>query len=116
MPSEMETDKLKLLSNAMQAYSWRAQATTSNLSNLESPGYRRMSVKFEESLQDARNTIEGPEALAKVRARMEVEDAPPILEDELMELADTQLRTQLVARALREHFDALRIGITGRSG
>lgn len=112
----MVTDKLKLLANAMQAYTWRTQATASNLANLDTPGYERMSVKFEESLQDALNTIDGSEALANVHPHMQVEDAPPVLEDELMELADTQMRTQLVSRALREHFDALRTGITGRSG
>ena len=112
----MVTDKLKLLANAMQAYSWRAQATTSNLANLDTPGYKRMSVKFEETLQETRNSMNGSEALANVRPNMEVEDDAPILEDEMMNMADTQMRTQLASRALREHFDALRTGITGHSG
>ncbi len=112
----MVTDKLKLLANAMQAYTWRAQTTTSNLANLDTPGYQRLSVKFEETLQDARNTVAGPDALATVRPHMNVEETPPVLEDELMEMADTQMRTQLASRALREHFDALRMGITGHSG
>lgn len=37
----MVTNKLKLLANAMQAYTMRAQTTTSNLANIETPGYRR---------------------------------------------------------------------------
>lgn len=113
----MVTNKLKLLANAMQAYTWRAQATTSNLANIDTPGYQRMSVKFEERLQEARNSIEGDAAaLANIHPSMEVEENAPILEDELMDMADTQMRTQLVARALRGHFDALRTGITGHSG
>lgn len=112
----MTTDKLKLLANAMQAYTWRAQATTSNLANLDTPGYQRHTIKFEESLQEARDTVGGSEALAAVRPNLEIGPAPPILEDELMELADTQMRIQLASRALREHFEALRMGITGHSG
>ena len=112
----MVTNKLRLLANAMQAYSLRAQTTASNLANLDTPGYKRMSVKFEESLQNARNTIDGSEALARVEPSVDVQDGAPILEDELMEFADTQMRTQLVSRALQTHFDALRTGITGHSG
>lgn len=112
----MVTNKLTLLANAMQAYSLRAQTTASNLANLDTPGYKRMSVKFEESLQNARNTIAGSDALARVEPSIDVEDGAPVLEDELMEFADTQMRTQLAARALQGHFDALRTGITGHSG
>lgn len=112
----METSKLKLLTNAMQAYAWRAKAVTSNLANLETPDYRRMSVKFEEALQEARHTIEGPDGLSDIEPRMDIEETPPVLEDELMEMADTQMRTQLASRALREHFDLLRTGITGNPG
>lgn len=112
----MVTDKLKLLANAMQAYAWRAQATTSNLANLDTPGYERHSIKFEDSLQEARATVGGSEALAAVRPHLDVEPTAPVLEDELMEMADTQMRIQLASRALREHFDTLRMGITGHSG
>ena len=112
----MVTDKLTLLSNAMQAYTLRAQTTTSNLANLETPGYKRMSVKFEETLQETRSLLNDDGALARVKPNVEVGDDAPILEDEMMDMADTQMRTQLASRALREHFDALRMGITGRSG
>ncbi len=112
----METDQLKLLANAMQAYAWRAKALTSNIANLDTPDYRRMSVSFEDALQDARHTVDGAERLSNVKPNMEVEEAPPNLEDELMEMADTQMRTQLASRALREQFDLLRTGITGNAG
>lgn len=112
----MRSEQLKLLTNAMQAYAWRAQALTSNISNLDTPGYRRMSVTFEETLQDASQTLAGAESLGDVEPRMNVEETAPILEDELMEMADTQMRTQLASRALREHFDLLRTGITGNAG
>ena len=47
---------------------------------------------------------------------MQLGDNAPVLEDELMDMADTQMRTQLAARALSEHFGVLRMSITGRSG
>jgi flagellar basal-body rod protein FlgB len=112
----METNKLKLLANAMQAYNLRSQALASNLANLDTPGYKRLSVSFEDTLQEARHTIDGMDGLSEITPQMDMEETPPVLEDELMEMADTQMRTQAVSRALREHFDALRIGITGRTG
>lgn len=111
----METPKLKLLSQAMSAYTMRTRATTSNLANLDTPGYQRISVSFEETLQDVRRGLQATRSAADTEARMRMDEAPPVLEDELMELADTQMRTQLSTRALREHFDIMRTGITGRT-
>jgi len=112
----METPKLQLLSNAMQAYTYRMQALSSNLANLDTPDYQRMSVSFEEALQDVRHRVAGSRSEADITPRMQVEDDAPVLEDELMDLADTQMRTQLVARALHEHFGMMRMTITGRTG
>lgn len=112
----MDPSKLELLRNAMQAYSWRAQALSSNIANLDTPGYRRLSVSFEDQLQELRRSVPGLRDLEDAEPRMQIEQGPPILEDELMELADTQMRNQLTSRALREHFDLVQMGITGRTG
>jgi flagellar basal-body rod protein FlgB len=112
----MHTDKVKLLGNAMQAYNWRTQALTSNLANIDTPGYERMSVRFEDSLQEARRSVVTFDGTADVEPTMDIEKTAPVLEDELMEMADTQMRAQTVSRALREHFDTVRMGITGRTG
>jgi flagellar basal-body rod protein FlgB len=98
----------------MTAYSWRLRGLTANIANLDTPGYRRMEVTFEDALQRAKRG--GRTEVNEVTARMKSEDRPPQLEDELMDLADTQMRTQLAARALHEHFARLRTGITGRPG
>ena len=113
----MDTPALRLLQNAMQAYSWRLKSLASNVANLDTPGYSRLSVSFEEQLQKVRQG--GPVAGGAgegVTARLVSESRPPLLEDELMEIADTQMRTQLAARALHEHFARVRTGITGRAG
>lgn len=99
----------------MQAYTWRLKALSSNVANLDTPGYNRLSVSFEESLQTARRSGMGADR-DHVAAKMVQEGRAPVLEDELMELADTQMRTQLATRALHEHFARLRTGITGRQG
>ena len=112
----MKTATLSLLARAMQAYTWRMQALSSNIANLDTPGYQRLSVSFEETLQEARHSIAGSAASAGVEPHMVVEDGAPILEDEMMDLADTQMRTQLASRALQGHFNKMRIGITGRTG
>jgi flagellar basal-body rod protein FlgB len=93
----------------------RRRALSSNLSNLDTPEYDRLSVSFEDELRKARGPG-GIQAEGDVTGRTEVEDGPPILEDELMTLADTQMRTQFASRALREHYSLMRTGITGRSG
>ncbi len=98
----------------MTAYTWRLKSLSANIANLDTPGYRRMEVSFEDSLQKARHN--GRSRGDTVTARMRSEEKPPQLEDELMDLADTQMRTQLASRALHEHFARLRTGITGRPG
>ncbi len=105
------TPPLRLLQNAMQAYTWRLKGLASNVANLDTPGYNRMSVDFEDQLQRARRAG----AADQVGARLVEDGRAPLLEDELMEIADTQMRTQLATRALHEHFALIRAGITGRA-
>ncbi|GIV59764.1 flagellar basal body protein [Rhodocaloribacter litoris] len=112
----METPKLKLLSRAMQAYTWRMQALAGNIANLDTPGYDRIAVSFEETLQEMRHQVPSLRDVTDVEPRVSVEERPPVLEEEMMELADTQMRTQFATRALHDHFGMLRMGITGRTG
>lgn len=109
----MQTRTLQLLQKAMQAYKWRSDALASNVANLDTPGYQRLSISFEDQLQETRRQVPGLRGLGDVSAKMEVEDGPPILEDELMLLTDTEIRTQFSSRALREHFQNVSTGITG---
>lgn len=97
----------------MRAYTWRLDGLASNVANLDTPGYNRLEVRFEETLQRARRR--GGERVAEVAAEQVQEGRAPLLEDELMALADTQMRVQLSTRALHEHFARLRKGITGRA-
>jgi len=105
----IDSNHSKMLSQAMDAYSLRQKITASNIANVDTPGYNKHEVTFEEMLQQA----EGSSELAKTGATIEITDDKVVLEDEMIEMADTQMRVQLVARSLRHHFDMLRRGITG---
>jgi flagellar basal-body rod protein FlgB len=110
----MDTTKFRILRQAMDAYALRTRTLASNVSNLDTPGYERLTVSFEEALQRARRGPGGIQEPGDIRTRVRTEDRPPLLEDEMMELADTQMRTQLATRALSEHFTLMRSSITGR--
>lgn len=113
----MDTAKLSLLRNAMSAYAKRRRTLSSNLANVDTPGYERTSVSFEKKLQAARDSPEIDAEEAGVKPTVDIEEGQnPILEEELMALSDTQMRTQLATRALSDHFELMRTGITGRAG
>ncbi|MDT0632356.1 flagellar basal body protein [Rubrivirga sp. S365] len=110
----MDTPKFQILRQAMNAYALRTRALATNVSNLDTPGFQRVSVSFEDALQRARRGPGGVQDASALRVRAQTEDRPPLLEDEMMELADTQMRTQLATRALSEHFSLMRTSVTGR--
>ena len=112
----IDNQHTRLLANAMDAYSLRQKMTASNVANIDTPGYKRVSVSFEQELQQADRGETGKSRLDSVHAKVVQTDDRPVLEDELLEMADTQMRVQLVTRALRHNFNQLRAGITGRSG
>ena len=112
----METAKLGLLRQAMTAYTWRNQAISANLANIDTPGYQRQTVTFEETLQKMRHGVPSMRDVDDLKADVRVEGEAPVLEDEMLALADNSMRVQLATRALSDHFGLLRTGITGQPG
>ena len=108
------TERIQLLDNALLAYNWRLKALSSNISNLDTPGYQKLSVTFEETLQQNRTAIPGLRGLTDVTPSIRVEETEPSLETELMNLSDTQMRVQFSTKALHDHFEMIKSGITGR--
>lgn len=111
----MDTVKLRILQQAMGAYAQRSQAINSNLANLDTPGYRRMNVAFEEHLQGMRRGVPSLRDADDLRSTVSLDEGAPVLEHEMLDMAETTMRTQFASRALREHFELMRTGITGRS-
>jgi flagellar basal-body rod protein FlgB len=108
----IDSNHSQMLSRAMDAYSLRQKVTASNIANADTPGYTRHEVRFEDQLQAAQETNSGS-SIQDATASIEVTNENVVLEDEMIEMADTQIRVQLVTRSLRHHFDMLRNGITG---
>lgn len=111
----IDNQHTKLLAKAMDAYSLRQKMTASNIANIDTPNYNKVSVSFEDELRRANQGSFGSENINDVNPKIVETDEQPVLEDELLEMADTQMRVQMVSRALRHNFEMLRSGITGRS-
>lgn len=105
----IDSNYSQLLAKAMDSYSLRQRITSSNIANVDTPGYRRHTVEFESALQEAR---ESGKAMHEVNPHIKETNEGVVLENELLEMADTQMRVQLVTRSLRHYFDTLQTGIT----
>ncbi len=108
----IDSSHSQMLARAMDTYTLRQRVTTSNIANVDTPGFKKHEVQFEEALQKARQSG-GIDEMKNVRPSITETDNNVVLEDELVNLADNQIRVQLVSRSLRHHFDMLRKGITG---
>lgn len=102
----------QLLAKTMDAYSLRQKITATNIANADTPGYKRHEVNFEDALNEAIDAT-GLGVNKEVNPMIVETDQNVILEDELIEQADTQVRFQMVTKALRHHYSLVRNGITG---
>jgi flagellar basal-body rod protein FlgB len=101
-----------LLGRAMDAYTLRHRITSANIANIDTPGYNKHVVEFEQELQRVQEAGGGGE-MKEVTPTVTETDQDVLLEDEMVVMADTQIRIHLVTRSLRHHFNLLRTGITG---
>jgi flagellar basal-body rod protein FlgB len=108
----IDSNHSQMLARAMDTYSLRQKVTASNIANADTPDYKRHEVLFEEELQQAQ-LDEGVRGMKSVTPSIVQTDESVTLEDEMLEMADTQIRVQMVTRSLRQHFSLLKSGITG---
>jgi len=108
----IDSNHSQMLGKAMDAYALRQKMTASNIANADTPGYKRHEVQFEQELQKAQEG-QGVSAMKNVNASIHETNSSVLLEDEMIEMADTQIRVQVVTRSLRHHFSLLKNGITG---
>ncbi len=101
-----------MLGRAMDAYALRQKITATNIANADTPGYKRHEVQFENELQKAQQA-NGVSGMKNVTPTIYETGENVLLEDEMIEMTDTQVRVQLVTRSLRHHFEILKNGITG---
>jgi len=106
----VDSNYSQLLAKAMDVYSLRQRVTASNIANIDTPGYKKHEVQFEQKLREAK---EARKNMKDVNPSITETDKDVVLENELMGMADTQMRVRLVTKSLRQHFDLLKMGITG---
>jgi flagellar basal-body rod protein FlgB len=106
-----ENPQIKFLSKALDAYMLRQKVTAGNIANIDTEGYTKKSVKFEELMRNASSHQERQQVLPSIESTGERVD----LDTEMIEMSDTQMRVQMVSRLLRHQMDMVRMGITGNS-
>lgn len=106
-----ENPQIKFLSKALDAYMLRQKVTAGNIANIDTEGYTKKSVKFEEYLRNASTAQERQQVLPSIESTGERVD----LDTEMIEMSDTQMRVQMVSRLIRHQMDMVRMGITGNS-
>jgi flagellar basal-body rod protein FlgB len=103
----------------------REKVISSNMANIDTPGYRTRDINFESELNSAMSaasfrTTDGTETLQmlpvvrQVQGLMERPDGNNVsLEREGLEMAETQLRYQLGIQLLKRHFHQSLSAING---
>lgn len=103
----------------------RHEAISSNLGNVESPGYKRIDVSksFEESLNRALETKD-TQQLQALRPTLEVDPSATatgpdgnsvVLEDEMLRMSENTLAYQFHTQAVTSALLKVRMAITGRA-
>ena len=112
------TPSTSLLAQVMSAASLRHRVIAQNVANVNTPGYRRLAVTFEDELAKA---LPSPGASAGVRPRVEVADGPARVDGntvdidrEMNDLAKNAQLYQAAAQILTSRIASLRAAVAGR--
>jgi len=124
---------IPLLSRGLDALSLRQGTIAQNIANAQSEGYRRKEVSFEDELRGVLNRMHGevfrthPNHLplrldaSRIRARIKTANDPidgpgseqVVIEREMSDLAQTQLKYEAEVRIVRHHLEMLKMAIRG---
>ncbi len=102
----------------IKAESFRQRAIANNIANLETPGYRRLDVKFEELLAKAIDS-KGTADLSEVQAELYQPRQTPVnsngndvnLETEIGQMVKNSLRHTAYVRLLNKKYQQLALAI-----
>lgn len=118
MISVVDNNLTALLSLALDASQMRQQAIAQNIANVNTPGYQRIGVSFEQRI--AQLTSEHCRAapsltdLAQYRPRIAAADGadgPVQLDQELAAMSETVLHHQALLKALNKHLELIGLAI-----
>ncbi len=128
----LNNDHLSTLKKAVDVYAKRHQVTSQNISNVQTSGYRVQEVKFEDLVNGATNRLKGQKTHESHLSlgRRDVGSAQPELKEtesnfdngtnnvdidqEMTELATTDLSYRLATRLLSMRYNTLRGAIKGQ--
>jgi flagellar basal-body rod protein FlgB len=118
-----DRSRIPLLEKQLDAFSLRNKAISSNIANIETPGYRRLDVSFEQELSNAVSQASGDVDLSNQvdQVEPEIESDPSSLnggnnidiDHEMAELAKNQLQFSLVSKLLAGTFQSIDKSING---
>lgn len=108
----IDSNHSALLARTMDALTLRQRISAANIANIDTLDFKKLNVSFEEELQRVQQR-DGVRGMSQVRPEIVETENAPEMEAELLEMADTQIRVNVMTRSLRHHFELLRMGITG---
>ena len=112
----------RVLGLALDGVTMRQKVTADNISNVDTPGFRAMSVDFESSLRQA---VDSGDITASTDGGLQVEATPtdtPVgangnnvdLRKETLSAVQTQYQYQMLTRAVNDKFTRLHDSIGGQ--
>ncbi len=128
----MDNSHLNTLKKALDVYSKRHQVTAQNISNVQTDGYRTQEVKFEDMINGANHRLKGKttrdghlslgrrdvgraqEELIETRSNFDNGVNNVDIDEQMTELATTDLSYRLATRLLSMKYAGLKKAITGR--
>ncbi len=114
--SLLSTPQMNSVSRFLDVLAFRNQLITSNIANIDTPGYRTLDINFRQELQRAQNGNSQAEfsvasfspVVQQVRGLMDRPDGNNVsLDRESLLLADVQLRYNTAVQLLRAEFHRL---------
>lgn len=113
--SMVDTPLTEVLARSLDVNAFRHQLITSNMANIDTPGYRTRDINFQRELARADSNlteVSFPPAAHQVLGLMERPDGNNVsLEREGLLLAETQLRFNVSVELLRSEFRRLSTAI-----
>lgn len=111
----ISTPSGRLLAKAMDAYALRQKAISSNIANMDTPGYKSQEVSFEDQLRQAQKMGTSVDT-DRIEPSTHQTESKPVMENELMKLADNQIRFNFAARAMNISGSLLKNAVRERIG
>lgn len=115
------TSELSMLSRLLDASTIRTRVIAHNMANVNTPGFKRSEVTFEEDLRKALSSG-NMSAMEKLKPEVKVSEGGEVkvngnnvhLEDEIGDLVKTTMVYNTLNRLLSGKIDSLKLAIRGR--